>query len=119
MPMLLLQVVSNRMQKTCVVAVHYALWVPKYKVYQKRVSRHQVGDLNHMDADPMLTSLLGPSTMDSMMHVGCMVWSTTPAMQSTFLAARPYRTLGVGTFQAHDESQTCVVGDIVRIQATR
>ena len=31
------------MQKTAVVAVHYALWVPKYKVYQKRVSRHPVG----------------------------------------------------------------------------
>ncbi|GAX81917.1 hypothetical protein CEUSTIGMA_g9345.t1 [Chlamydomonas eustigma] len=55
------RVVSNRMQKTAVVAVHYAIWVPKYKVYQKRVSRHQ----------------------------------------------------------AHDEKQACVVGDIVRIQATR
>ncbi|KAG1670455.1 hypothetical protein FOA52_010191 [Chlamydomonas sp. UWO 241] len=55
------RVVTNRMQKTAVVAVHYALWVPKYKVYQKRVSRHKV----------------------------------------------------------HDPEQTCVVGDIVRIQATR
>ncbi len=36
------QVVSNRMQKTAVVAVHYAVWVNKYKVYQRRVSRHQV-----------------------------------------------------------------------------
>uniref|UniRef100_A0A7R9VU41 30S ribosomal protein S17, chloroplastic n=1 Tax=Chlamydomonas euryale TaxID=1486919 RepID=A0A7R9VU41_9CHLO len=56
-----LQVVSNRMQKTVVVAVHYVIWVPKYKVYQRRVSRHKV----------------------------------------------------------HDADQTCVVGDIVRIQATR
>jgi ribosomal protein S17 len=38
------QVVSNRMQKTAVVAVHYALWVSKYKVYQKRVSRHKAHD---------------------------------------------------------------------------
>lgn len=31
------------MQKTVVVAVNYAVWVPKYKVYEKRVSRHMVG----------------------------------------------------------------------------
>lgn len=38
----MLQVVSNRMQKTVVVAVSYVVWMPKYKVYQKRVSRHKV-----------------------------------------------------------------------------
>eukprot|EP00983_Pelagomonas_calceolata_P101695 1158726-Pelagomonas_calceolata.AAC.10 len=36
------QVVSNRMQKTVVVAVNYVVWVPKYGVYEKRVSRHMV-----------------------------------------------------------------------------
>lgn len=30
------------MQKTVVVAVSYVVWVPKYKVYQKRVARHKV-----------------------------------------------------------------------------
>mmetsp|Transcript_31301 Transcript_31301/g.69684 ORF Transcript_31301/g.69684 Transcript_31301/m.69684 type:complete len:152 (-) Transcript_31301:642-1097(-) len=55
------RVVSNRMQKTVVVAVSYAVWVPKYKVYQRRVSRHM----------------------------------------------------------AHDAEQSCNVGDIVRIQASR
>lgn len=38
----MLQVVSNRMQKTVVVAVSYVVWMPKYKVYQKRTSRHKV-----------------------------------------------------------------------------
>ncbi|KAG2490791.1 hypothetical protein HYH03_010713 [Edaphochlamys debaryana] len=38
------RVVSNRMQKTVVVAVSYVVWVPKYKVYQKRVSRHKARD---------------------------------------------------------------------------
>jgi ribosomal protein S17 len=36
------QVVSNRMQRTVVVAVSYVVWVPKYKVYERRVSRHMV-----------------------------------------------------------------------------
>ncbi len=36
------QVVSNRMQKTVVVACSYVIWVPKYKVYEKRVARHMV-----------------------------------------------------------------------------
>lgn len=31
------------MQKTAVVAVNYVVWVPKYKVYEKRTSRHMVG----------------------------------------------------------------------------
>lgn len=30
------------MQKTVVVAVSYVVWVPKYGVYEKRVSRHMV-----------------------------------------------------------------------------
>jgi hypothetical protein len=30
------------MQKTVVVAVSYVVWVPKYKVYEKRVGRHMV-----------------------------------------------------------------------------
>lgn len=38
------RVVSNRMQKTVVVAVHYAIWVPKYKAYQRRASRHKAHD---------------------------------------------------------------------------
>ncbi|GLC41649.1 hypothetical protein PLESTB_000693000 [Pleodorina starrii] len=38
------RVVSNRMQKTVVVAVSYVVWIPKYKVYQKRVSRHKARD---------------------------------------------------------------------------
>lgn len=38
------KVVSNRMQKTVVVAVNYVVWVPKYKVYEKRVSRHKARD---------------------------------------------------------------------------
>ncbi|GIL54979.1 hypothetical protein Vafri_10658 [Volvox africanus] len=38
------RVVSNRMQKTVVVAVRYVLWIPKYKVYQKRISRHKARD---------------------------------------------------------------------------
>ncbi|GFR50359.1 hypothetical protein Agub_g12569 [Astrephomene gubernaculifera] len=38
------KVVSNRMQKTVVVAVSYVVWIPKYKVYQKRVSRHKARD---------------------------------------------------------------------------
>ncbi|KAG2434783.1 hypothetical protein HXX76_007668 [Chlamydomonas incerta] len=32
------------MQKTVVVAVSYVVWVPKYKVYQKRVARHKARD---------------------------------------------------------------------------
>jgi hypothetical protein len=31
------------MQKTVVVAVSYCVWVPRYQVYEKRVSRHMVG----------------------------------------------------------------------------
>ena len=42
------QVVSNRMQKTVVVAVHYVVWVPKYKVYQRRVARHMVSQFAGM-----------------------------------------------------------------------
>jgi len=38
------RVVSNRMQKTVVVAVNYVVWVPKYGVYEKRVSRHMAHD---------------------------------------------------------------------------
>lgn len=38
------RVVSNRMQKSVVVAVTYVVWVPKYKVYEKRVSRHMAHD---------------------------------------------------------------------------
>ncbi|KAJ9531904.1 hypothetical protein QJQ45_022057 [Haematococcus lacustris] len=38
------QVVSNRMQKTVVVAVSYVVWVPRYKVYEKRVGRHMAHD---------------------------------------------------------------------------
>jgi hypothetical protein len=30
------------MQKTVVVAVSYVVWVPRYKVYEKRVGRHMV-----------------------------------------------------------------------------
>lgn len=30
------------MQKTVVVAVSYVVWVPKYKVYERRVARHMV-----------------------------------------------------------------------------
>jgi hypothetical protein len=47
------QVVTNRMQKTAVVAVHYAMWVPKYKVYQKRVSRHKVGGASEFSVAKM------------------------------------------------------------------
>lgn len=38
------RVVSNRMQKTVVVAVSYVVWVPRYKVYEKRVGRHMAHD---------------------------------------------------------------------------
>eukprot|EP00798_Chlamydomonas_sp_ICE-L_P025297 gene25297-10951_t len=55
------RVVSNRMQKTVVVTVSYCVWVPKYKVYERRMSRHM----------------------------------------------------------AHDDTQQCTVGDIVRIKVTR
>jgi hypothetical protein len=40
-----MQVVSNRMQKTVVVAVNYVVWVPRYHVYEKRVGRHMVRGL--------------------------------------------------------------------------
>lgn len=33
------------MRKTVVVAVGYVVWVPKYKVYERRVSRFKVGAL--------------------------------------------------------------------------
>jgi hypothetical protein len=36
------------MQKTVVVAVSYVVWIPKYKVYQKRVSRHKVRGLDRV-----------------------------------------------------------------------
>lgn len=38
------RVVSNRMQKTVVVAVDYVVWQPKLKVYEKRVSKHFAHD---------------------------------------------------------------------------
>nr|8A22_Bq Chain Bq, uS17m [Polytomella magna]8APN_Bq Chain Bq, uS17m [Polytomella magna]8APO_Bq Chain Bq, uS17m [Polytomella magna] len=55
------KVVSNRMQKGVVVAVNYVVWIPKYKVYERRTARHM----------------------------------------------------------AHDEGNSCVIGDIVRIQQHR
>jgi small subunit ribosomal protein S17 len=38
------RVVSNRMQKTVVVAVDYVVWRPKYKKYEKRTSKHFAHD---------------------------------------------------------------------------
>jgi small subunit ribosomal protein S17 len=38
------RVVSNRMQKTVVVAVNYLVWQPKLKVYEKRISKHFAHD---------------------------------------------------------------------------
>lgn len=38
------RVVSNRMQKTVVVAVDYVVWRPKLKVYEKRMSKHFAHD---------------------------------------------------------------------------
>eukprot|EP00879_Flechtneria_rotunda_P010014 GHRR01010470.1.p1 GENE.GHRR01010470.1~~GHRR01010470.1.p1 ORF type:complete len:155 (+),score=33.37 GHRR01010470.1:124-588(+) len=38
------RVVSNRMQKTVVVAVDYVVWQPKLKVYEKRTSKHFAHD---------------------------------------------------------------------------
>jgi small subunit ribosomal protein S17 len=38
------RVVSNRMQKTVVVAVDYVVWQPKLKVYEKRISKHFAHD---------------------------------------------------------------------------
>lgn len=38
------RVVSNRMQKTVVVAVDYVVWRPKHKVYEKRTSKHFAHD---------------------------------------------------------------------------
>lgn len=38
------RVVSNRMQKTVVVAVDYVVWRPKLKVYEKRTSKHFAHD---------------------------------------------------------------------------
>ncbi len=35
---------SNRMQKTVVVAVDYVVWQPKLKVYEKRISKHFAHD---------------------------------------------------------------------------
>mmetsp|Transcript_30025 Transcript_30025/g.54903 ORF Transcript_30025/g.54903 Transcript_30025/m.54903 type:complete len:152 (-) Transcript_30025:303-758(-) len=55
------KVVSNRMNKSVVVAVSYVVWIPKYKVYERRYARHM----------------------------------------------------------AHDEGNSCVIGDIVRIQQSQ
>uniref|UniRef100_A0A383W9C0 30S ribosomal protein S17, chloroplastic n=1 Tax=Tetradesmus obliquus TaxID=3088 RepID=A0A383W9C0_TETOB len=38
------RVVSNRMQKTVVVAVDYVVWRPKIKAYEKRTSKHFAHD---------------------------------------------------------------------------
>jgi small subunit ribosomal protein S17 len=38
------RVVSNRMQKTVVVAVDYVVWRPKIKMYEKRTSKHFAHD---------------------------------------------------------------------------
>ncbi|KAF8073017.1 rpsQ [Scenedesmus sp. PABB004] len=38
------RVVSNRMQKTVVVAVDYVVWRPKLKVYEKRTAKHFAHD---------------------------------------------------------------------------
>jgi small subunit ribosomal protein S17 len=38
------RVVSNRMQKTVVVAVDYVVWRPKNKIYEKRTSKHFAHD---------------------------------------------------------------------------
>jgi small subunit ribosomal protein S17 len=38
------RVVSNRMQKTVVVAVDYVVWRPKVKAYEKRTSKHFAHD---------------------------------------------------------------------------
>lgn len=40
------RVVSNRMQKTVVVAVDYVVWRPKLKVYEKRTHKHFAHDEN-------------------------------------------------------------------------
>lgn len=40
------RVVSNRMQKTVVVAIDYVVWRPKLKVYEKRTHKHFAHDEN-------------------------------------------------------------------------
>ena len=108
------------MQKTAVVAVSYCVWVPKYKVYERRMSRHMVSgvgyrpytQLPHVHFRSIVMQKLRQRTRQRLAPPGHVM--TMPTM----MALGPKHACSA-CVQAHDEAQACNVGDIVRISATR
>eukprot|EP00198_Chlamydomonas_reinhardtii_P010744 XP_001700081.1 mitochondrial ribosomal protein S17 [Chlamydomonas reinhardtii] len=94
------------MQKTVVVAVSYVVWVPKYKVYQKRVARHKardesqasvIGDIVRIRKSRKFSREVSYSVVDTLRKAHVYDPAAAAALVATRDAARAAAAASTGT----------------------
>jgi ribosomal protein S17 len=104
------RVVSNRMQKTVVVAVDRLVWVPKLKVFERRTSRH----LAHCDAaDGAPPASLAAAATTTATATATTKTATETAAKTAGTAAKTAAAAAAAA--ASEPPQPLHVGDVVRI----